>query len=265
MEMPFNEVLKDKEITLPFCLAWANHDWHNSRTGEVLIKQCYEGLDDYKTHFAALSAAFHDERYMRIDNKPIFVIFDPFSHPEMKLFVATWNRLAKEEGFDGIFFIGHITKDCDINKVLAMGFNAVNITRLTEFESHLSTLRKHWISLKRKIFHLPYVFEFSAVMKYFVSERDFDENVFPTIISGWDHTPRRGRNALVLNNCSPDIFYQHVKDVFGQIKCKQHKIVFVRAWNEWGEGNHLEPDVKYGLGYLQSIRKNLEEFHVSFQ
>ena len=257
MEMPFNEVLKDKEITLPFCLAWANHDWHNVKTREVIIKQKYGGIHDYKEHYASLRKAFEDKRYLKLSGKPVFAIFSPFEIPNPQEFFDCWNELAVKDGFKGVFFIAIVKRDNEIDKALSLGFDAVNIMRLQEFEFQRSPISKLISSIKSKWFHLPYRHEFKNVMKYFTSPRDREEKVFPTIISGWDHTPRSGKKGLILDNFTPDVFSKHIEDVFNQIKDKENRIVFIRAWNEWAEGNHLEPDLKYGLGYLESIQKNL--------
>lgn len=260
MDMPFKEVLKDREIKLPFCLAWANHDWHNVKTREIIIKQDYGGRDDYQTHYKSLSPAFKDDRYYKIDKKPIFVIFSPFEIPNANEFISNWNELAKIDGFKGIYFIAIVKKDDDIEKALNLGFNAVNTMKLQEFEFHRNIFCKLYDKFKYSVLKRPYVYSFKNVMKYFLSDKDKEENVIPTIISGWDHTPRSGKKALILNNFTPQIFSQHVKNTLEHISQKHNKIAFIRAWNEWAEGNHLEPDLKYGLDFLEAIKNNLKEY-----
>lgn len=259
MEMPFNEVLKDKEITLPFCLSWANHDWHNVVTREVILNQQYGGMHDYEAHYRSLSRAFHDERYMCVDGCPIFVIFDPFDMPEDCEFFDCWNRLAKSDGFPGMFFVGIVKYDCLIDECLKRGYDGVNVMRLHAFEEKMPAMKRrveHW---KRVLLHRHYVFNYEDVMKYFCSDRDHEEKVIPTIISGWDHSPRSGSKALILDNFTPKVFERHIDDVFNHVKDKQNKMVFIRAWNEWAEGNHLEPDLKHGCGYLQALKNSLDK------
>ena len=130
--------------------------------------------------------------------------------------------------------------------------------RLQEFEYHLNKFQIEYRRLKHVVFRTPYVYNYSYAMKYFVQDRDMEENIIPTIISGWDHTPRSGNKGLVLNNFTPEIFSEHIRSAFEAVKGKKNRIVFVRAWNEWAEGNHLEPDLKYGLRYLEAIKNNLE-------
>jgi len=205
MQMPFNEVLKDKDIRMPFCLAWANHDWHNVKTKEVIIRQKYGGVDDYLSHYKGLSRAFHDVRYLRIEGSPVFVVYNPFDIPDTDVFMDCWNNCAKSEGLDGFYFIAIVKSDGEIDKALSLGYNAVNTTRLQEFESHLSRFQIEYRRLANFLFKYPYVYNFSYAMKYFIAERDKEENVIPTIICGWDHTPRSGNKALVLKNFTPPL------------------------------------------------------------
>lgn len=261
MEMPFNEVLKDKEITLPFCLSWANHDWHNVVTREVILKQEYGGISDYEAHYRSLSCAFHDDRYMCVDGRPIFVIFDPFDMPEDCEFFDCWNRMAKEDGFPGMYFIGIVKYDYQIDECLKRGYDGVNVMRLHAFEDKMTPLQRRVQHLKQAFLGGHYVFDFADVMKFFCSARDLEEKVMPTIISGWDHSPRSGRKALILDKFTPTIFEHHIDDVFNHVKDKKNKIVFIRAWNEWAEGNHLEPDLKYGCGYLQALKNSINKLN----
>ncbi|MBQ4055966.1 MAG: glycoside hydrolase family 99-like domain-containing protein [Bacteroidaceae bacterium] len=257
MDMPFKEVLKDKEITLPFCLAWANHDWHNVKTREIIVKQDYGGIDDYQTHYKSLYPAFKDDRYYKIDNKPLFAIFSPFEIPDAHEFISCWNKLAKDDGFNGIYFIAIVKRDNEIDKALKLGFDAINTMRLQEFEFHRKKINIFIDYIKHIFLKRPYVYSYAKAMKYFLSNYDKKENIIPTIISGWDHTPRSGNRALVLNNYTPKTFSKHVDDAIRHVENKRNKIVFIRAWNEWAEGNHLEPDLRFGLKFLQVLKDKL--------
>ncbi len=260
MEMPFNEVLKDKEIKLPFCLAWANHEWHNVKTREVIIKQEYCGKEDYNMHYNSLRDAFKDCRYIKIGNKPIFNIFSPFEIPDTKKFFDIWNNNAKNDGWDGMYFIGIVKTDEEANVALDMGYNAVNTMKLQNFEYKKSTLSRIVDNFKHNILKMPYVYSFKKAMKYFCTNIEKKEQVIPTIITGWDHTPRSGEKALILNNYTPEVFSEHLDNVLQHIENKENKIAFIRAWNEWAEGNHLEPDLKYGLAFLETIKKKLAKY-----
>ena len=261
MEMPFQEVLKSGTPDFPFCLAWANHDWHNLQTKEVILRQEYGGKDDYEEHFYSLLPAFLDHRYITYDGNPIFVIFDPVGFNDFDEFRRVWNCLALQQGLKSFYFIGIVKEDDDIDTLIQRGYNAVNTIRLGAFFKHINPFRQKLNFVLHKLYKHPNVYEFSDVMKFFINENDEKENVIPTIISGWDHTPRSGKEALVFNHCTPTIFSEHVKDTFEHIKNKENKLCFIRAWNEWAEGNHLEPDLKYGTGFLEAVSQNLHQLY----
>jgi len=261
MERPFNEVVETGKPAFPFCLAWANHDWHNLKTKEVIIKQEYGGGNsDYTNHFLSLLSAFRDERYIRHQERLVFVIFDPLSFHDFPKFKRVWNTLSEQHGLEDFYFIGIVKNDADITTVLSYGYDAVNTIRLGGFVEHQCRLRKFGEALLHRLYKHPYVYQFKDVMKYFINNTDLSENVIPTVVSGWDHTPRSGREALVFDRCTPDVFSKHVEDTFQLVNRKHNKMVFIRAWNEWAEGNHLEPDLKYGKGFLEAIKSNLIKY-----
>lgn len=263
MEMPFDSVVESGSPDFPFCIAWANHDWHNLKTKEVIIKQRYEGRSDYDSHFKSLEKAFKDKRYIKIDGKPVVVIYSPFEIDDIQLFFSVWKQNAQECGLNGLYFIGIVKNDIDAQKALDLGYDGVNIIRLHEFECRQNTALKHFRSIYRRIFRIPYRYKFKNVMKYFCGEYERKDNVFPTIISGWDHTPRSGKKALILTGYTPEIFGEHIDNVLQKVVDKKisDSIVFVRAWNEWAEGNHLEPDLKFGLKFLQVLKNKLELYN----
>lgn len=261
LDRPFNEVLKSKEPNFPFCLAWANESWrgfyHGIKTKETLIEQLYPGEKDDINHFYAVLPAFKDDRYMKIEQKPIFLIYHPFEHPQMSNFISLWQKLAVENGLKGIYFIAqtyYIEKDK--KKLFLMGFDSLNPVRLFDFESK-AKCNYLFSKLVHKIFRVPKILNYKIVSRFFVGDEEYAKNIFPTIIPNWDHSPRSQNKALVLRNSTPELFDKHVNDVFKRIENKpsEYKIAFVKSWNEWAEGNYLEPDIKYGLRFLEVIKK----------
>ena len=261
LERPFNEVLASGKPDFPFCLAWANESWkgffHGVKTKQALITQLYPGEDDYIAHFETVLPAFKDPRYITVDDKPVFMIYQPFQHPQIKEFMALWQKLAMNNGLKGIFFIGqtyHLTEERA--ELMDMGFDAINVTRLFDFEKKAKFLYKcaKW---RHRIFRCPKIMEYKRVSRFFVGDEEYAPEIIPTIIPNWDHSPRSLNKALVLNHAEPAYFDRHVKDVMARIENKplEHRLAFVKSWNEWGEGNYLEPDLRYGKGYLEVIRK----------
>lgn len=252
MEKPFNEVLKSKEPDFPFCLSWANHDWHNPKTKEIILKQEYFGTQDHINHFIHLLPAFKDERYIKIDNKPVFSIFAPPFIPNINNFIDLWNKLAIEAGFKGIYFIGISQGINNSSKYREYKLDAINTVRLEHFKYYQNrfTQRIHHL-LKRNN-----VYTYSEAAKYFISEEDKSENIIPTIIAGWDHSPRSGKKGLILTEYTPNNFKSHVKEVIKLVSNKKNKLCFIKSWNEWAEGNYLEPDLKYGNEFLNVLKSS---------
>lgn len=266
LEMPFNEVLKSGEPDFPFCLGWANESWKakvwdsgSSKGDRILIEQQYPGEQDQIDHFYVLLDAFRDARYLRVNGKPIFVIYKPFLMPDVEKFIVKWNDLAcKENISDGFHFIGHTEKSSDISTILKMGFNAVNIVRNGEQASNKELIGKIiYPALMYKLFGKPLKIEYSLISKYFIQDQERNSNIYPSIIPNWDHTPRSGRKGTVYHNSTPELFAKHVRNVLEIVNKKEEsdQIVFLKSWNEWGEGNYMEPDLRFGMQYIDVLGK----------
>lgn len=250
MEKPINAVLESGKPDFPFCFCWANHSWHNPATKEQILTQEYPGEEDHIAHFNDCLRAFRDDRYLKVDGKPIFGIFDPSNMPDMDGFIDLWNRLAKEAGFPGFYFVGIAQTPEAFDAVKDSRLDAINTVRLKDFLVHQNQY-KEFFKYKFGGFH---DYKYCEAQKYFVNEQDRAENVIPTIIPGWDHTPRSGRNGLILTDYTPEAFEKHVRTTLDLVSHKQNKLCFIKAWNEWGEGNHLEPDLKNGLSFLEVLK-----------
>lgn len=265
LERPFSEVLESGKPDFPFCLAWANETWkgfsHGLTNRNVLIEQLYPGKKDYESHFYSVLPAFKDTRYIRVNNKPLFVIYNPFEHPDCKEFVELWQNLAIKNGLEGIFFVAHLFQFEKIDNVLSKGFDAINLNRLFDFGRFNRTISyKVKIWLKKRILKIPYNYLYKDVFSTFVGAEDMRNDVFPTIIPGWDHTPRSGKEGLVYHKSTPELFGKHIRSVLDRInnKPEERRIVFLKSWNEWAEGNYIEPDLKYGTKYLEALSKAIK-------
>jgi hypothetical protein len=161
-----------------------------------------------------------------------------------------------------IYFIGHcIDSKFKVKDVLANGFDAVNSTRLFNFSLNHRTFGQKLRSRLNRIFrNVPQAYPYKVVSKYFlVPNEEKIENVYPSIIPCWDHTARSGREGLVLTNSTPEYFEEHVKETLALVEHKndEHKIIFLKSWNEWAEGNYVEPDLRWGKKYLQAIKRQV--------
>jgi len=262
LDMPFNEVLKSGEPDYPFCLAWANTSWQGYDFGaekrEVLIRQEYPGLKDYEDHFYEILPALSDHRYIKVDNKPLVIIFAPHELPNPKEFINLWQNLAIKNRLDGIYFVAQTNHPDRAAQYMAEGYDAVNIIRILHPVEHgRSILTK----FKRRILNEMMIYEYSKAIKYFTGPEDSLDHIIPTIIPNWDNSPRSGHHGFILHGSTPEIFRKHVDMVLESVENKpsQKKIVYLKSWNEWAEGNYMEPDLKYGRAYLQCLKECLSK------
>lgn len=289
LEMPFNEVLKSGKPDFPFCLGWANHSWSN-RTWQkldrfqkdtVFIEQLYPGVEDYKAHFYAMLPAFRDHRYITVDGKPLFLIYAADQLPNPKEFIDTWNLLAKENGLNGFHFVARTTSTGSLNPkiskkelfdsvnarydaLLAQGFDAISSSTLKQADIMVKGYYSKMFNLLMARFNVQLgseVYDYRKIIEHLYYPEDKRVDVYPQLVPRWDKTPRKGKDAQVYHNSTPEAFRRSIKLALDTIKEKpdERKILFLFAWNEWGEGAYMEPDLKFGHGYLDVLREELSE------
>ena len=283
MQRPFKEVLSEGKPDFPFCLAWANHDWYNKGwinskkrielRPKLLIKQTDGGVEDYTNHFYALLEAFKDPRYIKLHDKLVFMIYAADGIPDLENFIETWRKLAEKEGLPGFYFITHFDRPSLFDKTeefLAKGLDAINVSYLHKpFQTKLSKLIKNhkfinlWYQRWQSHVHFaPEVVQYKDAINKLDDSFFEKEKIIPTIIPNWDHTPRSGRFGRVFQNSTPELFEKHVNNVLSRIKNKDYEdqVVVLKSWNEWGEGNYLEPDINFGCQYIDTLNKCLTNF-----
>lgn len=267
LEMPFNEVVKDKEIDFPFCLAWANHSWEkkqwdNQQNNQLIVKQTYNGEKDYLEHFNALLLAFKDERYMRVEGKLLFFIYNPSDSPEIVTMMNLWNKLAKENGLNGFYFVAKTFYNQNKEQLIRDGFDAVYNETMYSIHHNLKLNQKIRLAIQRKVFKKPTTFPYKEAAKLLITQDDYSDSTIPVIVPNWDHSPRSGSNGFIFTDADPKYFKKVVKEALQCVKNKpdDKKLIVIKSWNEWGEGNHMEPDLKYGTGYLEAVTEAIEEF-----
>ncbi len=270
LERPFSEVLASGRPDYPFCLGWANISWTKrnwngavDRENEDLIKQEYPGDEDIILHFNTLLPAFKDQRYIKVEGKPLFLIYKPLLFPEVSHFIELWNKLALKNGLLGFYFVGHDNGWRNSSQwILDHGFNAVNPENLLRVQSALKGSNFMMLVHKKLSEAYPgYVpinkYKYKDVIKKWFTEEDKKDYAIPTIVPNWDRTPRSGKGALIFTDSTPELFKRHVEDAL-DIVCKKdedHRLVFLKSWNEWAEGNYMEPDLRFGHGYLDALRE----------
>jgi len=268
LELPFQEVLNSGTPNFPFMLCWANESWYSkfwnndsTVSKKLLVEQKYEDENENINHFIHLLKAFKDPRHLTIDGKPMFMIYRPLDFPNVNKFIMLWQSLAKKNGLPGIYFIGQtIDIEKDYDPIISFGFDAVNSVRHYDVIRNRPAINKIFTRIKRFLFPSPLKKDYGKVFSSFIGEREKENNVIPTILPNWDHTPRSGKGGYVLVNSTPHFFAKHIEQVFRTLIHKKNKIAFIKSWNEWGEGNYMEPDLKFGRGYLEELKRIKDEF-----
>lgn len=258
LERPFNDILKSKEPDFPFCLCWANHSWNTvwQGTNDTLIEQEYPGMDDHKAHFDYLLQAFLDERYIKVDGKPLFVIYQPDAIPDVNRIMDFWREEAIKAGLPGLHLVGvsHRNEKWDPRE---RGLDACTMQALPKRNGRIP---RKYLSTKFKLFlkgntHQLSIYDYEEIIPMLLRQKKTEFLDYPLVLPNWDNTPRSGINGLVLQNSTPELFRIHLKQALKKIEHAQDKdkIIFLKAWNEWAEGNYIEPDQLHGHGYLEVI------------
>ncbi len=288
LERPFNEVLASGKPDFPFCLCWANHSWSNKtwsrksnmQSNSMLIEQTYPGYEDDYNHFMSVLPALRDKRYITVDGKPVFFLYNPWEHTKVKEWIKTWRKLAYENGLPGL----HLVSMCDatltfrihpdgsksrvlpnvessedlFQTVLDMGFDAINCVgmRRGELLSEGRLLNLCKTVLRKAGVPVGKYFNYSKTVKGFFPPETKWENIYPTIVPQWDRSPRAATLDGIYTHATPKAFEKHINDALKYIKEKspEHQILILKSWNEWGEGNYVEPDLEFGHGWLDAIR-----------
>ena len=260
LERPFQEVLASGVPEIGFCLAWANQSWTgvwHAAGDKVLKQQRYPGPDDDRRHFDSIVAAFRDPRYLRVDDRPVFYVFRPEELPDAPAFVDRWQAMARDAGLDGLYLVAEASdllgRGPRYATGAADGFDASVYMRLPADVNRVTTLR---MRVRRKLRGGPEVWPYSdSIIEDFPRDRDMQPCVYPN----WDNTPRSGRRGLALTGAAPERFEHNVADAVALLADRpvQERLLWVKSWNEWAEGNHLEPDLRDGHGWLEALKRGL--------
>lgn len=265
LEKPAENLLRWTDINMPFFFCWANESWARTWShlrnctswstrlepeqklgdNDILLEQQYGAEKEWKQHFDYLLPFFQDSRYLKIDNKPVFMIYKTAEIYCLQEMAGYWRSLAKEVGFSGIYFIGANNYNSRVLD-LAMSF---------EPEHALRILRG-----KKKSDSGVYRCDYAEVWSEIINYSTQGERISIQGFSGRDNTPRQGRGGQVVENATPEKFREYLAELIAKNLSNGCEMTFINAWNEWGEGMHLEPDEKYGYGFLEGVAYAKEHY-----
>ena len=261
LDRPFREVRTSGEPDMSFCLAWANQTWTgiwHAAKDRVLKQQRYPGVPDEQRHFAELLPAFTDPRYFTVDGRPLFYVFRPEELPHASAFVERWQAMARAAGLPGLYLVaemsdllGHGPAYSDAD---ADGFDAAVYVRLPAVVTASTHARMR--VMRKAMGGGPEIYPYSDTI---VAESVTGPRIHPCVYPNWDNTPRSGRGGLALVGATPEKFRRNVVAAVETVRDRppQERLLWVKSWNEWAEGNHLEPDLRDGRGWLEALRDGL--------
>lgn len=272
LEKPAENMLKNDKIDLPFCFCWANETWkgvwHGLKESTVLIEQTYLGEQDYINYFNYLLPFFKDNRYIKVDNKPMFYIYKIKDIPDLDLFLSTFNRLAIDIGYEGIYFVsvGYPELECVNNDnriygvVASDSFNKIRYNYEPFFTNR--KLQHYELKLKKKIGYTenivhrkkPLIIDYKRIAEELIVKIN-NPKIIPCAIPNWDNSARSGNKSMIFHNSTPQYWEKYLEKIVRELitHSENPQFVVIKSWNEWAEGNYLEPDIKFGHQWLQAV------------
>lgn len=262
MKEPIDQILESQNPDFPFCYFWANESWSRRWMGEekdVLIAQSYSESDDYE-HANWLVKSFKDKRYITVGGRPLFLIYKPFDLPHPQKTFSIFEEVCAENNIPKPFFVASNSHNIEINP-MEIGFDAA-----IHFQTRHTVLSEFWIDgftikrFARNILKgvLNPTLKLYSYKKYKQAIKKFKITYdgFPCVLVGFDNTARRGKKAIILDGQNVADFKESLMEAkqIAEKMPQNQQIVFINAWNEWAEGNHLEPCSTFGHSFLQAVK-----------
>jgi lipopolysaccharide biosynthesis protein len=260
---PLQRKLNNPNEDFPFMMCWANENWTRNWDGQfkdVLLEQHYSFEDDIK-HINYLFQYFKDNRYIKVNGKPVFAVYRTNLFPDIKRTAEIWREEALKAGIGELYLVrvesfGNQIDPSEIGFDAAIEFqpNFSKLPQIIKRDKYSKILQKFGI---RKAYLNDRVIDYEAFTKIARTLPPTKYKRFPGITPMWDNSPRRSSNALIIHNSTPEKYGDWLKYIVDHFEpySKDENFVFINAWNEWAEGNHLEPCQKWGLQYLEQTRK----------
>lgn len=275
---PLDEMLESGRPVFPFCLCWANENWTRRWDGqesEILLAQNYNSEDDL-AHIRWLAQVFRDPRYLRIEGKPLFLVYRLYWLPDPSRTIAIWREEARRLGLGELFICNVESTDRDWGLAAKHGLDAavefapswfaMPQPLLPRFLRPLLPWLKNHPRLRCWIDNAPIWFPGRVLNSYVYSYRDLVSAMqekpeppyrrFPCVTPSWDNSPRRRTGAAIFTGSTPALYRDWLAEAMRREQRRQgiEHLVFINAWNEWAEGCHLEPCQKWGHAYLEATR-----------
>ena len=253
LERPLELMLEDGQPDLPFALCWANEPWTrrwDGREQDVLMPQHHDRVRDLAI-LDDLMPYFEDPRYIRIDGRPLLLVYRQGLMPDAPGFAADLRAEAVRRGLPGLFLC-NVLSIGDIERC-APGFDAA-----VEFPPH-GTIGKEIRARDLGADHAfrGHIYDYASTVLSAVARPMPSYPCFPGVMPRWDNTARKGLRAHIFHGSTPELFGRWLRKAALVTRRLNPRapLVFVNSWNEWAEGAHLEPDERVGRGYLDVVHR----------
>lgn len=257
LERPIEQMLASGRPDFPYCLCWANENWTRRWDGkddEILIAQ-----NPLPAHAEALIRDllphFRDPRYIRVDGRPVFIVYRVGTLPDPHAMAGIWRDICRREGVGEPYLC--VAKTHDTTDPRLYGFDA-----MVEFPPH--AIRTLPVNQQLKFTNPAFsgfIYDYRHAVEDLLRRPDVPYVRHNTVMTGWDNTARRPDRANIFINTSPEFYEVWLREVIArttELRQPEERLVFINAWNEWAEGAHLEPDQRYGHQYLLATQRALE-------
>lgn len=263
LERPVDEVLESGRPDFPFALCWANENWTRRWDGlgqSILVRQSYDADDD-RRHGRWLARAFADERYIRVDGKPLFLVYRATDLDDPGRTTRIWRDEARRAGVGELFLCRVESFADERSEPRALGFDAA-VEFAPDWTLLRPTLRRvaragaHRLGLVGSPLTDHQAYDYDVVARRMMAKKRPPYLRYPCVTPGWDNTARRASGATVLRGSTPEAYGRWLRTAAEQAPRSPggDSLLFVNAWNEWGEGCHLEPCQRWGRAYLEAHR-----------
>jgi lipopolysaccharide biosynthesis protein len=270
MHEPLDALLANRQNDFPFMYCWANENWSRRWDGaeqHILIKQDYSNEDDLQHIRWLCENVFSDPRYIRVDGKPFFAIYRPGLFPDIQQTLKRWREEAVRLGH-GELYVGYMQSFNLRSDPASMGFDAAIEFQPDFFDLPVqesgSIVEKLAFKVggKKSAYQNNTIVDYTIYMEKMMARSQPGYKRFPGITPMWDNTARRKNGAFILKNSSPEKYQRWLENIYRSFTpfSTDENFLFINAWNEWAEGNHLEPCQKWGRQYLESTKMVVDKY-----
>lgn len=266
LEKPM-EILRDHpEIDMRYTICWANEPWARTwdgKPGNVLMPQTYGGEEEVRQHFQYLLPFFKDQRYIKIDGKPMVHLYKSANIPELEKRMTIFQKFAMDSGFPGIYWVSAITAaGADERRSLFDHYYYFEPGYTLRQDLPKPDRLRYLMATEARTIYNTFAFTGKKTVERRINagliwdrieKRKPDSMISPGTFPSWDNTPRKHEKGTVFFHATPERFGRDVSIVTK--KYPEHEFLYINAWNEWGEGAYLEPDEKTRYAYLEELKK----------